>query len=172
MDERARAEDARERAQANANATAAAIAPSHAQAKATSSVDAAHKFGARLLRDNTEVFTQNAWCAGHRPGWRDRQSLTRSRRDHVEWDAEQAERARDIVAKQREAPVADADKGGQRIGANARQDSAAYSAAPTPNAALFLAAPASFWDSFYTRNENKFFRDRHWCGRRGSVNGF
>ncbi|KAJ2808498.1 hypothetical protein H4R20_000862 [Coemansia guatemalensis] len=33
---------------------------------------------------------------------------------------------------------------------------------PAEERELYNATPATFWDSFYTNNQNKFFKDRHW----------
>lgn len=76
-------------------------------------------FGSRVLEDESRVFEHNAW-------------------DQVEWPAEQEEEARRIVAKQREAPVAD-DK-----------------------ASDFIARPADYWNDFYEMHDKKFFMDRNW----------
>ncbi|KAJ3045514.1 hypothetical protein HDV00_009168 [Rhizophlyctis rosea] len=58
--------------------------------------------------------------------------------DNVEWGEEQEQEALEIISKQAAAKVGDADR--ERYD----QD-----------------APL-FWDDFYSRNANKFFKDRHW----------
>ncbi|KAG1436698.1 hypothetical protein G6F56_013446 [Rhizopus delemar] len=66
--------------------------------KRTSSVldakdsDSASKFGSRLLTENNDVFSQNAW-------------------DHVEWDEEQEEIAKEKILKQLECPVPEDEQG-------------------------------------------------------------
>uniref|UniRef100_A0A914VDR4 Uncharacterized protein n=1 Tax=Plectus sambesii TaxID=2011161 RepID=A0A914VDR4_9BILA len=77
------------------------------------------KFGARVLDDASRVFEHNAW-------------------DHVEWPAEKEEEARRIVAKQREAPVAD------------------------EKASALIASPSDYWNDFYETHDKKFFMDRNW----------
>ncbi|KAJ1994175.1 hypothetical protein H4R33_000406 [Dimargaris cristalligena] len=80
---------------------------------------ASSTFGCRILRDEAEVFTQNAW-------------------DHAEWTEEQEDLARNKVELQKQNPVPLAD-----------QDQ-------------YNENPAQYWNEFYTRNENRFFKDRRW----------
>ncbi|KAI9276606.1 S-adenosyl-L-methionine-dependent methyltransferase [Sporodiniella umbellata] len=77
------------------------------------------KFGSRLLTDDNNVFSQNAW-------------------DHVEWDEEQEEMAREKVSKQLECPV------------------------PEDEQEQYHKNPEEYWNKFYQKNENKFFKDRNW----------
>ncbi|KAJ2787449.1 hypothetical protein GGI15_000694 [Coemansia interrupta] len=58
--------------------------------------------------------------------------------DHVEPDSEHYEYAEQQIRMHREHPVPEAER------------------------ELYNAKPASFWDSFYANNQNKFFKDRHW----------
>ncbi|KAK9709319.1 hypothetical protein K7432_009098 [Basidiobolus ranarum] len=50
------------------------------------------KFGSRLLVDEEQVFAHNAW-------------------DHVDWDSDQEQQAKEKVAKQAENPVSEDLKG-------------------------------------------------------------
>ncbi|KAI8884553.1 methyltransferase [Backusella circina FSU 941] len=58
--------------------------------------------------------------------------------DNVEWDEEQEKIAQDKVAQQMEYPV------------------------PEEEQELYYKDPASFWNTFYQKNENKFFKNRNW----------
>ncbi|KAI8063151.1 S-adenosyl-L-methionine-dependent methyltransferase [Gongronella butleri] len=58
--------------------------------------------------------------------------------DHVEWDEEQEEYAKSQIEKHMASPV------------------------PEDQQEQYYADPASFWHKFYTKNENRFFKDRHW----------
>ncbi|KAJ3290218.1 Methyltransferase-like protein 2-A [Borealophlyctis nickersoniae] len=58
--------------------------------------------------------------------------------DNVEWGEEQEQEAREVIAKQASAKVDDETR--------EKYDREA----------------AGFWDEFYSRNTNKFFKDRHW----------
>ncbi|KAI8076677.1 S-adenosyl-L-methionine-dependent methyltransferase [Gilbertella persicaria] len=77
------------------------------------------KFGSRLLVDENDVFAHNAW-------------------DHVDWDSDQEEIAKEKVALQLEHPV------------------------PEQEQAQYYSDPAEYWNKFYQKNENRFFKDRHW----------
>ncbi|KAJ2439859.1 hypothetical protein GGF42_007819, partial [Coemansia sp. RSA 2424] len=89
-------------------------------------------FGSRMLSADRNVFEHNAW-------------------DHVEPDSEHYKYAEEQIRLHREHPVPEEERGKS---AN--------------NAALYLTAnaynerPASFWNSFYENNKNRFFKDRHW----------
>ncbi|CAG8578775.1 10532_t:CDS:2 [Paraglomus brasilianum] len=58
--------------------------------------------------------------------------------DNVEWDEEQEMYALKQIEKQANSPV------------------------PAEEQERYMNEPASFWDAFYEKNENKFFKDRHW----------
>ncbi|ORX85625.1 methyltransferase [Basidiobolus meristosporus CBS 931.73] len=68
----------------------------------------------------------------------DEQVFAHNAWDHVEWDSDQEKQAKEKVAKQAENPVSDELK------------------------EKYDAEAANFWDKFYAKNENKFFKDRHW----------
>ncbi|KAG1372353.1 hypothetical protein G6F61_011131 [Rhizopus arrhizus] len=93
--------------------------------KRTSSVlevddaEASSKFGSRLLKQDNDVFSHNAW-------------------DHVEWDEEQEKMAKKKVSEQLECPV------------------------PEEEQEQYHKNPAEYWNKFYQKNENKFFKDRNW----------
>ncbi|EEB05483.2 actin binding methyltransferase [Schizosaccharomyces japonicus yFS275] len=93
--------------------------------KQTSSVREAsfsinEQFGGRILKKEEQVFEQNAW-------------------DHVEWDEEHIEYAKQCIEKQKQNPVAEVEK--------------------------YMEQPASFWDKFYERNEGNFFMNRRWLAQ-------
>ncbi|KXS20574.1 methyltransferase [Gonapodya prolifera JEL478] len=90
--------------------------------KLFSSTDPDHKFGTRILQDQSRVFEHNAW-------------------DHAEWNPEQEKVAKKIV----EGQVKEREKRG-----------------PRDENEPELQEPSLPWDAFYSRNENKFFKDRHW----------
>eukprot|EP00040_Diaphanoeca_grandis_P022598 m.121868 g.121868 ORF g.121868 m.121868 type:complete len:427 (-) comp28884_c0_seq1:76-1356(-) len=58
--------------------------------------------------------------------------------DNVEMGPEHIARAQEMIAVQMESPVSSEDKD------------------------TYLATPNNFWDEFYTKHENKFFKDRKW----------
>ncbi|KIJ55472.1 hypothetical protein M422DRAFT_24047 [Sphaerobolus stellatus SS14] len=90
--------------------------------KATSSVRdkfSAPNFGSRFLTDDQDVFSQNAW-------------------DHVPPPSDIDEKVTAALARQRNAPVPEADK------------------------AKYNSNPARHWDIFYKHNETNFFKDRKW----------
>ncbi|KAL4214280.1 methyltransferase [Rhizopus microsporus] len=58
--------------------------------------------------------------------------------DHVEWDEEQEAMAKEKVKQQLEHPV------------------------PEEEQEQYYNNPAEYWDKFYQKNENKFFKDRNW----------
>ncbi|XP_076065167.1 methyltransferase-like protein isoform X2 [Oratosquilla oratoria] len=77
------------------------------------------QFGARFLEDKSEVFRHNAW-------------------DNVEWDEEQENHAKEMVARNSDIIMTNED-------------------------ILKLEEEAgSQWDAFYGIHQNKFFKDRHW----------
>ena len=76
------------------------------------------QFGQRFLTEDAKVFEHNAW-------------------DQVDWDEEQEEAAKDMVAK---------NSGNPRK--EVQQD--------------LLQNSAEKWDKFYGIHTNKFFKDRHW----------
>ncbi|KAI8641884.1 S-adenosyl-L-methionine-dependent methyltransferase [Parasitella parasitica] len=77
------------------------------------------KFGSRLLKNDNDVFSHNAW-------------------DHVDWDQEQEDMAKEKVSQQLENPV------------------------PEEEQEQYYIEPAEYWNKFYEKNENKFFKDRNW----------
>ncbi|KAI7906696.1 S-adenosyl-L-methionine-dependent methyltransferase [Cokeromyces recurvatus] len=77
------------------------------------------KFGSRLLKDESEVFSYNAW-------------------DHVDWDEEQEKSAKEKVSAQLENPV------------------------PLEEQEQYYKNPADYWNKFYEKNENRFFKNRNW----------
>lgn len=77
------------------------------------------KFGSRLLTEENDVFSHNAW-------------------DHAEWDEEQEELAKEKVLVQLENPV------------------------PEEEQEQYYTDPAEYWNKFYEKNENRFFKDRNW----------
>ncbi|KAI8077658.1 S-adenosyl-L-methionine-dependent methyltransferase [Thamnidium elegans] len=81
--------------------------------------DGTSKFGSRLLKEENDVFSQNAW-------------------DHADWDEEQEELAKEKVSVQLENPV------------------------PEEEQEQYYAEPAEYWNKFYQKNENRFFKDRNW----------
>ncbi|KAJ2032934.1 hypothetical protein H4S03_005994 [Coemansia sp. S3946] len=90
-------------------------------------------FGSRMLSSDRNVFEHNAW-------------------DHVEPDSEHYKYAEEQIRLHREHPVPEEARG------NAfKKRHTAYSILDSYNA-----KPASFWNSFYENNKNKFFKDRHW----------
>ncbi|KAF9915258.1 hypothetical protein BX616_006555 [Lobosporangium transversale] len=58
--------------------------------------------------------------------------------DHAIWDEEQEQHARNQIARQSKDPV------------------------PEELVQKFHADAAEYWNKFYTKNEHKFFKDRHW----------
>ncbi|ORX50117.1 methyltransferase [Hesseltinella vesiculosa] len=58
--------------------------------------------------------------------------------DHVEWDEEQEQYAKSQIEKHMASPV------------------------PEDQQQQYYDDPASYWHSFYNKNENRFFKDRHW----------
>ncbi|ORZ13573.1 S-adenosyl-L-methionine-dependent methyltransferase [Absidia repens] len=58
--------------------------------------------------------------------------------DHVEWDEEQEKYAQDQIQKHLNNPVPEEDQ------------------------EQYYDKPAEYWNTFYTKNENRFFKDRHW----------
>ncbi|KAI7864293.1 S-adenosyl-L-methionine-dependent methyltransferase [Spinellus fusiger] len=58
--------------------------------------------------------------------------------DHVEWDEEQDQYAHERVKKMNQPPLY--DNGLEK----------------------YYAQPAEYWNQFYQKNENRFFKDRHW----------
>ncbi|KAL7309460.1 hypothetical protein PS15m_011540 [Mucor circinelloides] len=81
--------------------------------------ETASKFGSRLLKQDNDVFAHNAW-------------------DHVDWDQEQEDMAKEKVSIQMENPV------------------------PEDEQEQYYKEPAEYWNKFYEKNENKFFKDRNW----------
>ncbi|KAI8358414.1 S-adenosyl-L-methionine-dependent methyltransferase [Blakeslea trispora] len=79
----------------------------------------ASKFGSRLLTEENDVFAHNAW-------------------DHVDWDSNQEEIAKEKVSFQLDNPVPDDEQ------------------------AQYYSDPAEYWNKFYQKNENRFFKDRQW----------
>ncbi|KAI9487413.1 MAG: S-adenosyl-L-methionine-dependent methyltransferase [Benjaminiella poitrasii] len=79
----------------------------------------AKKFGSRLLKEENDVFTHNAW-------------------DHVDWDEEQEKMAKEAVNTQLENPV------------------------PLEEQEQYYKNPAEYWNEFYEKNENRFFKNRNW----------
>ncbi|KAI9354890.1 S-adenosyl-L-methionine-dependent methyltransferase [Zopfochytrium polystomum] len=84
-----------------------------------SALDSAAGFGGRTLEDAGRVFDHNAW-------------------DNVPWVEEQEARALEVVSRQMQDPVSDADR------------------------LRYHAEAAAFWDKFYSAHSNSFFKDRHW----------
>ncbi|KAF9926121.1 hypothetical protein FBU30_004265 [Linnemannia zychae] len=76
-------------------------------------------FGGRILKDEADVFKQNAW-------------------DHAEWGEEQVQHALKEIARQQKDPV------------------------PQELIETYHAEAAENWNKFYSKNENRFFKDRHW----------
>ncbi|KAI9203981.1 S-adenosyl-L-methionine-dependent methyltransferase [Polychytrium aggregatum] len=58
--------------------------------------------------------------------------------DNFQWGDEQEKDALEIIQKQQEKPVSDEDKD------------------------IYHRDPDRFWSLFYSKNQNKFFKDRHW----------
>ena len=58
--------------------------------------------------------------------------------DKVQWTEEQEKEAKAVIARQLESKLPDEDQ------------------------TVLLNEAASFWDKFYDKHENKFFKDRHW----------
>ncbi|SAL99161.1 hypothetical protein [Absidia glauca] len=58
--------------------------------------------------------------------------------DHVEWDQEQEQYAQSQIEKHLNSPV------------------------PAEEQDQYYDKPADYWNTFYTKNENRFFKDRHW----------
>ncbi|KAG0172569.1 hypothetical protein DFQ28_010317 [Apophysomyces sp. BC1034] len=58
--------------------------------------------------------------------------------DHVEWDDEQETYAQAQIQRHRGSPVPDEEQ------------------------EQYYAQPAQYWDKFYEKNENRFFKDRNW----------
>ncbi|KAI9796023.1 MAG: hypothetical protein M1833_006531 [Piccolia ochrophora] len=77
------------------------------------------QFGSRYLSQEDDVFEFNAW-------------------DHVETDDDYKKHVENQIARQREAPVSDFDKG------------------------RFNGDPVKWWNLFYKNNTSKFFKDRKW----------
>ncbi|KAI9303691.1 S-adenosyl-L-methionine-dependent methyltransferase [Cunninghamella echinulata] len=58
--------------------------------------------------------------------------------DHVEWDEEQENYAQGQIQKHMNSPVPEEEQG------------------------QYYDNPAEYWNKFYSKNENRFFKDRHW----------
>ncbi|KAJ1824840.1 hypothetical protein LPJ60_000449 [Coemansia sp. RSA 2675] len=95
-------------------------------------------FGSRMLSSDRNVFEHNAW-------------------DHVEPDSAHYKYAEEQIRLHREHPVPE----------NERGKSANSSYSPPLRTMLrtnhsYNENPASYWNSFYENNKDKFFKDRHW----------
>ncbi|KAF9082695.1 hypothetical protein BGX23_012204 [Mortierella sp. AD031] len=96
---------------------------SHDKKQASSSRDVnapdSKTFGGRILKDEADVFQQNAW-------------------DHAPWGEEQEQHALNEIARQKQDPV------------------------PEELVETYHKEAADNWNKFYSVNDNKFFKDRHW----------
>ncbi|KAL5037609.1 hypothetical protein BDV3_007281 [Batrachochytrium dendrobatidis] len=92
------------------------------------------------LNDDVGTRKQNSSLSrfGGRTLENDHQVFDHNAWDNVEWSEEQEQQAQVIIQKQMEGQVDEM----QRV--------------------LFDEKAASFWDEFYAKNTNRFFKDRHW----------
>lgn len=73
----------------------------------------------------------------------------------MEWDEQQEQEALEIISKQKQAKVGEDKKGALQC--LLRKDSQLII-----QKEKFDKEAANFWNDFYSRNTNKFFKDRHW----------
>lgn len=93
------------------------------------------KFGGRILKNDEDVFEQNAW-------------------DHAEWGKEQQDEAELIVYNQMNY-VPKAEHKGKAYPVKKPRLS-------TEEAEVFNVNASEYWNSFYSTHQNKFFKERNW----------
>jgi tRNAThr (cytosine32-N3)-methyltransferase len=71
------------------------------------------KFGSRLLKEENDVFAHNAWFVQNNTEFYFIQSANNINRDHVDWDEEQEQMAKEKVSVQLDNPVPEEERGNQ-----------------------------------------------------------
>ncbi|CAO3641584.1 unnamed protein product [Cunninghamella blakesleeana] len=88
------------------------------------------------VKDVNDVINSTAF--GYRTLENEESVFNHNAWDHVEWDEEQENYAQSQIQKHINSPVPEEEQG------------------------QYYDQPAEYWNKFYSKNENKFFKDRHW----------